>query len=103
MNDTWAVIGLLTLTTILLRASGPLLMGRRQLPEWTVPVVTVLPAALLTALIVIQVLTKDGQVTLDERLAGLAAAAGVLWWRRNALIPAMLAAAAVVAVLRLIS
>lgn len=100
MSTSWAIIILLAVTTMLARASGPLIIGRRELPSWSTPLIAVLPAALLTALIVVQVFTDGDRVVVDERLGGLAAAAIVLWWRRQSLILAMVAAAVVVAVLR---
>lgn len=103
MTGNWAAIFLLAATTVLLRSSGPLIVGRRDLPPWTMPVIAVLPAALLTALIVVQVFTDGDRVMIDERMAGLLAAAAVLTWRRRALLPAMFAAAAVVALIRAIS
>lgn len=100
MSDTWLVVLLLTLATVAIRISGPLLTGHRELPGWAAPVIAVLPGALLTALIVVQVFSDGDRLVLDERLAGLAAAGLVLWRRRGAVITAMIAAAAVAAALR---
>ena len=72
-------------------------------PHFPIPVVNiiaVLPGALLTALIVVQVFSDGDRLVLDERLAGLVAAGLVLWRRRGAVITAMIAAAAVAAALR---
>lgn len=102
MTDTWLIVILLALTTNALKVSGPILVGRRNLPSWTVPVIEVLPAAMLTALIVVQGFSKDGQIVVDERICGLVAAAAILIWRRQALMPAVVAAALVVAAIRAI-
>lgn len=103
MSDAWLVVVLLTVATVAIRISGPLLTGHRELPTWAVPVITVLPGALLTALIVVQVFGDGDRIVVDERLAGLAVAGLVLWRRQNAVILAMLAAASVVAVIRALS
>lgn len=103
MDDIWAVIFLMTLTAIALKVSGPFLVGHRELPGWALPVITVLPGALLTALIVVQVVADENRVVVDERLVGLAAAGGILWWRREALILAIVGAAAAAALVRAVS
>lgn len=100
MSDAWLIVVLLTLATMAIRVSGPVLTGHRELPAWAVPVISVLPGALLTALIVIQVLTDGDKIVVDERLIGLAAAGLVLWRRRDSVILTMLAAAVVVAAFR---
>lgn len=92
MSDAWIVILLLTLTTMVLKFIGPLILGHRELPGWAMRVFTVLPAALLTALIVVQVMGQGDRVVVDERLVGLAAAGGVLAWRRGAIAGAVVAA-----------
>lgn len=100
MSDIWAVIVLLTFAVMLTKIGGPLLIGHRELPDWAIPVITVLPGALMTAVIVVQVLGAGNKIVVDERLAGLAAAGLVLYWRRNAFIAAIIAAAATAAVIR---
>lgn len=100
MSETVLLIIGLALASAALRVSGPLLLGQRALPPWAGPVLTVLPGALITALIVVQVLGPSDSVTVDERLIGLAAAGLVLWWRRSAVIPALIVAAVTVALIR---
>lgn len=58
--------------------------------------------ALLAALVVIQGLTSGGQVVFDARIPALLVA-GVLLWLRLPFIVVVLAAAAVAAVIRLLS
>lgn len=100
MSAGWLAVILLALTTMILRASGPLIVGKRPLPAWTAPVFSVLPAALLTALIVVQVFTRGNDVLVDERVFGLLFAGMLLFWRRGAVIAAMFGAAVVVALIR---
>jgi branched chain amino acid efflux pump len=73
----WTTIGLLALATIAIRATGPFLLGRRDLPERTRPAVALLPTALMTALVVVEVVVPgpDGGIDVDPgKLAGLAVA-----------------------------
>lgn len=100
MNETWALILVLAVATFALKVSGPLMIGHRELPRWAIPVISVLPGAMLTALIVVQTVGGEGRIVLDERLAGLTAAGIVLWWRRSALIVAVIAATATTALAR---
>jgi branched-subunit amino acid transport protein len=73
----WTTIVLLALATITIKATGPFLLGRRDLPERTRPAVALLPTALMTALVVVEVVAPgaDGGLEVDPgKLAGLAVA-----------------------------
>jgi branched chain amino acid efflux pump len=101
MTDTWTTIVVLTVATAAIRAVGPVLVGDRQLSDPVVRVITLLAPALLAALIAVGTFTEpDGDLVLDARAAGLAAAGGVLAWRRSAMLGAALAAALTAAVVR---
>jgi branched-subunit amino acid transport protein len=101
MTDTWTTIVVLALATAAIRALGPVLVGARELSEPVVRVITLLAPALLAALIAVGTFTDpDGDLVLDARAAGLAAAGGVLAWRRSAMLGAALAAALTAAVVR---
>ena len=63
------------------------------------PVVSLLPAALFSALIVVMTFEEAGQLVLDSRVAGVAAGA-VATWRRAPLLVVVAAAMAVTAGLR---
>jgi branched-subunit amino acid transport protein len=102
MSDAWIVIIALTVTTALIRASGPVIMGERDIHPRAAGVVDLLAPALLTALIVVEVFGSGDEVQVDASLAGVAAAGGILWWRSTALLPALIAAAVVTAGLRAI-
>ena len=66
------------------------------------PVVTLLPASLFTALIVVSTFEAAGRLVLDARVAGVAVGA-LAAWRRAPLIVVVLAAMAVTAGLRAIA
>ena len=100
MSEAWIVIGALAVTTAMVRAAGPVLMGERDLHPRLAGVVDLLAPALLTALIVVEVFGAGDEIEVDASLAGVAAAGGVLLWRRDALLPAIVLAAVVTAALR---
>ena len=70
---TWLVIAVVGVVTILFKASGPVLLGSRELPPRALSVVEVLAPAMLAALVVTQTVGGDGELVFDERLAGVAA------------------------------
>jgi len=101
MSETWTTVIALTFATAAIRAVGPVLVGTRTLPPLVVRVITLLAPALLAALIAVGTFTDpDGDLVLDARAAGLAAAGGFLVWRRNAMLGAALAAALTAALVR---
>ncbi len=59
--------------TYFLRLLG-LLLARRGVNETLTRLIPLFPAALLSGLVVINVLSRDGRLVLDERLVGLAVA-----------------------------
>ncbi len=97
---TWLVIAVVGVVTILFKASGPVLLGTRQLPPRVNALVEVLAPAMLAALVVTQTVGGDREIVLDERLAGIAAGAVAIRLRAP-LIVVMIVAAAVAALIRL--
>ena len=97
---TWLVIAVVGVVTILFKASGPVLLGDRELPPRALALVEVLAPAMLAALVVTQTVGGDRDLVFDERLAGVAAGA-VAVWLRAPLIVVMIVAAAVAALIRL--
>jgi uncharacterized membrane protein len=75
MTDVWLTIGLLAVGTVLIKATGPVLLGGRDLPPRLSGVVARLAPALLAALIVVDTFGRDQALGIDETAAGLAAAA----------------------------
>jgi len=86
--------------TILLKAAGPVFLGRRELPPRVLALVDVLAPAMLAALVVTQAVGGDEEIVLDERVAGVAVA-GLAIVLRAPLLVVMVAAAASAAFLRL--
>ena len=103
MSDAWITIIGLTATTVAIRASGPVLLGGRELAPLVSRMIALLAPALLAALIVIGTFTDaDGDLELDARAAGLATAAAILAWRHTAMLAAVAAAAVAAALVRAI-
>jgi branched-subunit amino acid transport protein len=98
---TWVVIAAVGLATVLFKASGPVLLGQKQLPPRVASVVEVLAPAMLAALVVTQTVGGDRELVLDERLVGVAAGAAAVALRAP-LVVVMAVAAAVAALLRLL-
>lgn len=99
---TWLVVAVVGALTIAFKASGPVLLGRRRLPARAAALVDVLAPAMLAALVVTQTVGGDGEIVVDERLAGVVAGAVALRLRAPLLV-VMVVAAATAALLRLLS
>jgi branched-subunit amino acid transport protein len=79
VSEVWLTIGALTVITALIRASGPVALGGRDLPSRLRDVIALLAPALLAALVLVETVgTDDGSLRLDARLVGVVVAAGVL-------------------------
>jgi hypothetical protein len=99
----WITIALLTIGTVAIKATGPVVLGGRELPPRMGGVVALLAPSLLAALVVVDTLGgEDRTLAVDERAAGIAAAAVALA-ARLPLFAVMLIAAAVTAGLRAIA
>jgi branched-subunit amino acid transport protein len=99
VRDVWITIVVLAVATALIKASGPVVFGGRSLPVPAVRVISLLAAALLSALVVTQTFAHDQDLVIDARVAGLAAAAGALALRRS-MVVTMISAAAATALVR---
>lgn len=102
MTEVWITVAALAVTTAAIRASGPVLVGGRDLHPRLFVVVALLAPALLAALVVTETLGEDGSLAVDERAAGVAAA-GVAVALRAPIIAVILIAAAVTALVRAIA
>src|SRR3954453_16554182 len=100
-EKAWITVALCIVTTAAIRAFGPITVGDRPFSPRTARVLTLLPAALLSALVVTETVIDDGSLDIDARLAGVAFA-GVLLWRRASVIWVVIGAAGFRALLRLI-
>lgn len=102
MTETWIVVILTGAATMLIKATGPVLMGGRELPSRLVGVVELLAPAMLAALVVTQVFADDRDLVVDTRVVGLGAAAVAVIARAPIIVTLVLAAAAT-AIVRVLS
>lgn len=86
MTAVWTSIAAITVTTLVVKAVVPVVLGGRDLPSWAARLIVLLPAALLMALIVAQTFADETRLVLDARAAGLAAALLALLLRQNMLV-----------------
>jgi uncharacterized membrane protein len=99
MSATWITIGLLAVGTAVIKATGPVVLGGRDLPPRLNGVVARLAPALLSALVVVDTFGRDQKLGIDESAAGLLAAALALA-ARLPIVVAVIVAAVVTAGLR---
>ena len=95
MADGWVLVIWLVVTTAAIRASGPIALGGRELPDRAMNIVTLLAPALLAALVTTETFRGDegSSLTLDERALGLAAAGAALALRGGIIIAGIAALA----------
>ena len=104
MTDVWVTIGVLAVATAVIRASGPVLLGGRELPTRVQGVIALVAPALLAALIVVQTVgaPEGGALDVDARVIGIAAAAVALRLGASTL-PVVAIAAVVTALVRAVA
>ena len=100
-EKSWLTVILCVVTTAAIRGFGPLTIGGRTFSPRTTRVLALLPAALLSALVVTETVIVDGKLDVDARLAGVAFA-GLLLWRRVSVVWVVIGSAAFTALLRLV-
>ncbi len=99
MRDAWIVIGALAVINGAIKATGPVIAGRRELPESLQRFIHASVPALVGALIVTGTFADGRQLVVDERAGGLAIAAVAVAFRAP-LIIVLVAAAGATALLR---
>jgi len=100
VTAVWVSIGALTVISFAIKAAGPVALGGRELPAAAERLIVLLPAALLSALVVVQTFASGRELVLDARAAGLAAAVVALLLRAPFLV-VVASAAITTALLRL--
>lgn len=96
---SWLAIAVLALGTFGLKSAGPLLLRDRVLPAPLARLAELVPAALLAALIAVEVLGADRRLVLDARVGGVVVAALAVALRASFLV-VVVAACAATAMLR---
>lgn len=100
---SWLVIALLAGGVAVQRLAG-MFAGTALIARFPAfeRLASLIPAAVVSAVIVQLTLTSKSSLVIDERLAGVVVA-GVLVWRRAPMVVTIIAAAAVTAALRAVS
>lgn len=99
MTAVWVSIAVVALVNFAIKASGPVLLGGRELPEQLLRIIALLASAILTALVVVGTFSEDDHLKVDEQTIGVAAA-GVALVLRAPLLAAVALGAVTAAVLR---
>jgi branched-subunit amino acid transport protein len=102
MSDVWLAVIVVGAATMLFKAAGPVVLGKRELPPRVRGVVDLLAPVMLTALVVTQAFGSGEAVTVDARVPGVVAG-GFAVWRGVPLVPAMAIGAVVTALVRLVT
>jgi branched-subunit amino acid transport protein len=97
-RDVWIAIAAMTVIGFTIKASGPVALGGRELPDWAWRLIALVPSALLPALIVVETFSDGRDLVIDARAAGLAAAMVALMLRGSMLVVVLVAAAVTAAV-----
>jgi branched-subunit amino acid transport protein len=74
MSDAWTVIAVLAVVNFAIKATGPLIAGRRELPRTFQRLIDASVAGLVAALIVTGTFAAGQELVLDERAGGVVAA-----------------------------
>jgi len=98
-GQIWVAIGALAVATVVIKAAGPIALGGRTPGPRFLQVVALMAPALLSALVVTNVLADGRHLGVGADTAGVAVA-GVLLWRGHSLVLAVVVSVAVTATLR---
>jgi branched-subunit amino acid transport protein len=96
---TWTLIILLTLGAYAFKVTGLVFLGGRSLPPIFERCLALIPAAVVTALVMKDTFTNGQELVLDARALGIAVA-GIAAWRKAPLIVVIVLGAVVTALVR---
>jgi branched-subunit amino acid transport protein len=92
VTTTWVVVAVVGITTIAIKALGPMLLGGKPLPPRATAVVALLAPALLAALVAVNTLGADRALHVDARLPGVLAGAVAIRLKAPVLVVVIVAA-----------
>jgi branched-subunit amino acid transport protein len=92
VTTTWVVVAVVGITTIAIKALGPMLLGGKPLPPRATAVVALLAPALLAALVAVNTLGGDRALRVDARLPGVLAGAVAIRLKAPVLVVVIVAA-----------
>ncbi len=100
--NTWLLIAGCVVTTVLIKAVGPVMLGGRDLPPVVLRVIACMAPALLASLVITSVFADGQSFRVGANAVGVLAG-GVLLWRGKSVVLAVVVAMAVTAALRAVS
>jgi branched-subunit amino acid transport protein len=100
--NIWLLIAGCVVTTVLIKAVGPVMLGGRDLPPVVLRVIACMAPALLAALVVTSVFADGQSFRVGAEAVGVAAGGAVLL-RGRSVVLAVVVAMAVTAALRAVS
>jgi uncharacterized membrane protein len=99
MTAVWLSIGIVAVINFAIKASGPVLLAGRELPDGLLQVIALLAPAILTALVLVDSISEDGRLKVDAQTAGVAVA-GVAMGLRVSMLAAIALGVTTAAALR---
>jgi branched-subunit amino acid transport protein len=100
--DVWLLIACCVVATVLIKATGPVMLGGRELPSVVLRVIACMAPALLAALVVTSALAEGRSFHVGAHVAGMVAG-GLLMWRGRSVVLAVLVAMVVTAAIRAVA
>jgi branched-subunit amino acid transport protein len=97
VSAAWAVVLIVGVATIAIKAVGPVLLGGRPLPARVTGVVALAGPALLAALVAINTVASERSLVLDARIIGVVLSAVAVAARAPLLVAVIVAATATAA------
>ena len=97
--NIWLLIAGCVVTTVLIKATGPVVLGGRELPAVVLRVIACMAPALLAALVVTSAFAEGQGFRVGAEAVGMLAG-GLLMWRGRSVVLAVLVAMVVTAALR---
>jgi branched-subunit amino acid transport protein len=94
VSAVWLSVIAVGAATVAFKATGPVLVGRREMPAWLAGPVGFLAPAVLAALVVTQAVAGHRELVADARLVGLGAGAVAIALRAPLLVVVVVAATA---------
>jgi branched-subunit amino acid transport protein len=92
-GETWVLIGLCAAVTFVIKATGPIALGHRDLPAWFTDVIALMAPALLAALVVTAALADGQHLGVGADTVGVGVAGAALWRGVNVVVGVAIAAA----------
>ena len=78
MTAVWISIGIVAVVNFAIKASGPIFLGDRELPDQLLRIIALLAPAILTGLVVVGTLSENQELKVDEQTIGVAVAGAAM-------------------------